>query len=247
MTETIDTKTYENNPFLGTFTPEQIKKVRERKKLPDGILVPIMIGTVKIKDNETSGKWGLNVAMIPIPALDSPSKDAKRGYTMYGSFLSWFKDPRNKARKVANTFGLFENWVRGAQPTMPSDGSSLPPTAIRDPETDELIHPETKKPLSTDKKQARAMAESMQEAQTAWIQKLYSEYVLAAEQKVKPHPMEGWIAIGKVTYSQGEDGKTYANVGGFRAELPEGEELFDLVKYKPADGEDEDEDESDED
>jgi hypothetical protein len=235
--------------FAGSINEEQTKKLRQSKALPDGVWVAVGIDPrVSVKDAK-SGKYGINAKFIPLPSPTADMKEGKRKYTMFNTFWSWLRDPSNKARKPGDTFGLFDGWVNAAEPTMPSDGSALPPRAKRDPESD-MLTDEAGVALGKNMAEAKKVADAMQSKRDLWIQKLYIEFLTAAEdkKKSKDHPMGGYSCYGKVTHSKSPDGRVFANIGSFRKELPEGAELFNLASLKNMeDGEESEEQDEDED
>lgn len=231
----METNTENNthSPSRFVVTDDDLKKQREIPRLPNGWTVGMVTGVSLVDAN--SGKWGLRLTHIPLPSMDSPISAGKRAYKTFNTLWAWMKDPKDPKRKAGKTFGLWESFVRAHGVQKPSDGSSCPPTARRDKDSDRLVGP--------DGEVTRAQADAMRLAADRWMNETYIEMVVAAEEKARPHPLEKYMAYMKIVQSEPDaTGKSYQNIAAFRETLPDDAVLMDLSKI----GKDDDSDDSDE-
>lgn len=213
-------------------TDEELLKLTAPKLGKQGWQV-LVIGGAKIRDAQ-SGKWGINVTASPATSMESDTK-IKKNIRVYDTLWAWFKDPSNKKRKPADSFGLFEQFVRAFGVTMPSDGTELPGRARRDAATGKLVGPDGAA-ISTQEANVLTLAYNK------WLDQLYKELVSLVE--AGENPLKNYMAYGKIVHNKGQTGdQVYANIEKLSATLPDDAVLVD--PFAKDDGDDSDDDSED--
>lgn len=227
-------QTSENvNKFQGA-GDDELAKLGRPKLAKAGWQVLVCNGT-KMRDAST-GKWGLNVSYSPANEMSENAK-IKKNIRVYNTLWAWFKDPTDKKRKPADSFGLFEQFARSHGVKMPSDGSTLPPLPRRDPATTKLVDPDGNVVSKMD-------ADKMRFAYNKWLDQLFRELWQATEEPAdgQDHPLKGEAVYAKIVHNE-SNGQVYANIEKFAAELPADAVLVDPFAKSDDAEEDDDNDE----
>ena len=261
-------------PRFGVADDKEITKLRQNKNLPGEKWFALVGLGATIKENPKTGKFGINLRAAPLPALDADEKSAKRRYSVFISLLAWFKDPSNKARKPADTFGIWDGYVSAVttlekgkivDPALPYGSKAMiPPRIIRLPDSDVLglqggsmtleeIVRKGDKDVGIEKytgKDEAGLAKAIKDAAARYTLvrdrwlREFYDQCFDAAEKKVKPHPLAGLTFYGKTSLSEWEGNTYCNVGSLRSELPEGAELYPLDQLGK--GEDEEEDEIDE-
>jgi hypothetical protein len=203
------------NKYQGA-NDDDLRKLGQPKLAKAGWGV-FVIQSAKMRDAST-GKWGINVSYSPANEMSAEAK-IKRNVRVYNTLWAWFKNPADKKTKPADSFGLFEQFVRTHGVTMPSDGSSVPALPKRNAATGKLeIDGSVVDKLAADQAKLKY---------NRWLDQLFRELWRATDEPGDgDHPLKGYAVFAKIEYNE-SGGNTYANITKMAATLPEDAVLVD--------------------